>query len=283
MLWLHEIKTGCIGVRHKQQWRINNMDLNITLLLAVIFVFVIAFIFSMFGQGGGSVYSPLLILLAYPVLLSTSTSLVLNLITSVSAGYIFYRNKMVDFKTSLIFAPGISIGAFMGGALAKFVNTTVLLWLFVFFLTGLGARMVYTYWEKGKVEGKAPTGFSTAMYALIAFFGFVVGIISGLLGVGGGILIVPFMVYICKYPTKFAAGASHLIISFSALAGIIGHAASHRLDIPLIAATGIVVLIGGILGARTSMRVKPKMIKAGLGLLMWGLAAMLLVKLLGYM
>jgi len=71
-----------------------------------------------------------------------------------------------------------------------------------------------------------------------------------------------------------------LIISFSALAGIIGHAASHRLDIPLIAATGIVVLIGGILGARTSMRVKPKMIRAGLGLIMWGLAAMLLMKLL---
>jgi len=128
------------------------MDINITLLLAVISVFVIAFVFSMFGQGGGSVYSPLLILLAYPVLLSTSTSLVLNLITSVSAGYIFYRNNMIDFKTSLIFAPGISVGAFMGGALAKFVNTTILLWLFVFFLVGVGARMVYTYWEKGKVE-----------------------------------------------------------------------------------------------------------------------------------
>ena len=43
------------------------MDLNTTLLLAVTFVFVIGFVFSMFGQGGGSVYSPLLILLAYPV------------------------------------------------------------------------------------------------------------------------------------------------------------------------------------------------------------------------
>jgi len=256
------------------------MDFNLTLLFAIIFVFVIAFVFSMFGQGGGSVYSPLLILLAYPVLLSTSTSLVLNLITSVSAGYIFYRNKMIDFKTSLIFAPGISIGAFMGGALAKLVNTTVLLWLFVFFLVGVGARMVYAYWEKGKVEKKPPENFSTGMYALIALFGFAVGVISGLLGVGGGILIVPFMVYVCKYPTKFAAGASHLIISFSALAGIIGHAASHRLDVLLILITGVAVLIGGNLGARVSMKVKTKMIRAGLGLLMWALAAQLLVKLL---
>lgn len=259
------------------------MDINSTLLLAVIFVFVIAFVFSMFGQGGGSVYSPLLILLAYPVLLSTSTSLVLNLITSVSAGYIFYRNKMVDLKTSLIFAPGITAGAFIGGTLAKFVNTAILLWLFVFFLVGVGARMIYAYWEKGKVEGTPPSSLSTAMYALIAFFGFAVGIISGLLGVGGGILIVPFMVYVCRYPTKFAAGASHLIISFSALAGIIGHAASHRLDIPLIAVTGVAVLIGGNLGARVSMKVKTKMIRAGLGLLMWALAAQLVIKLLKWM
>jgi len=186
----------------------------------------------MFGQGGGSVYSPLLLLLGYPILLSASTSLVLNLITSVSAGYVFYRKKMIDFKTSFIFVPGICIGAFMGGALAKFVNKTILLWLFVIVLAGLGTRMVYTYWEKKKDAEKIPERFTIGMYLLIAFFGFVVGIISGLLGVGGGVLIVPFMVYVCKYPTKFAAGSSHLIISFSALAGIIGHLASHRLDIP---------------------------------------------------
>ena len=70
------------------------MDVNSILLLAVFFSFLIAFVFSMFGQGGGSVYSPLLILLGYSVLISTSTSLVLNLITSLSAGYIFYRNKI---------------------------------------------------------------------------------------------------------------------------------------------------------------------------------------------
>ncbi len=256
------------------------MDLNLTLVLTVVFVFAIAFVFSMFGQGGGSVYSPLMILLGFPVLLSTSTSLVLNLITSLSAGYIFYRNKMIDFKTSMIFVPGICVGAFLGGAKSKSVNTTVLLWLFVFFLVAVGARMVATYWEKGKVKESVPVRITPAMYALIAVFGFAVGVISGLLGVGGGILIVPFMVYACKYPTKFAAGASHLIISFSALSGIIGHAATHRLDVSLILVTGVAVLIGGNLGARVSMKIKSQMIRAGLGLLMWALAAQLIVKLL---
>ena len=204
----------------------------------------------------------------------------LNLITSLSAGYIFYRKKMIDYKASLIFAPGISIGAFAGGALSKSVDTTILLWLFVIFLLGVGARMIYSYWEKEKAEGTSSPHLSTGMYVLIAAFGLAVGFIAGLLGVGGGILIVPFMVYICKFPTKIAAGSSHLIISFSALAGIIGHATSHQFDLPLIIVTGIAVLIGGNLGARLSMRFKTKMIRAGLGLIMWAFAAQLLVKLL---
>jgi uncharacterized protein len=248
---------------------------------AVISVLIISIIFSMFGQGGGSVYSPTLILLGYAVLISTSTSLVLNLITSISAGYIFYRNKLIDFKTSLIFVPGICIGSLIGGAAANFVNTDILLWLFVIFLIAVGARMVYTHWEKKKPEGECPTGFSTTMYAVITIFGFGVGILSGLLGVGGGILIVPFMIYLCKYPAKFAAGSSHLIISFSALFGIVGHSAFGSLDVTLIIATGIAVLIGGNLGARISMKVQAGGLKVGLGLIYWALAAQLILKLTG--
>ncbi len=188
---------------------------------------------------------------------------------------------MIDFKASLIFAPGISVGAFAGGALSKSIDTTVLLWVFVVFLLGVGARMIYSYWEKEKVEQHSPVQLSTAMYVLIAVFGLAVGFLAGLLGVGGGIFIVPFMVYVCKFPTKIAAGSSHLIISFSALAGIMGHATSHHFDLPLIVVTGIAVLIGGNLGARLSMKIKTKMIKAGLGLIMWAFAIQLLVKLLG--
>jgi hypothetical protein len=124
---------------------------------------------------------------------------------------------------------------------------------------------------------------SPAKYVFIALFGLVVGFLSGLLGIGGGVLVVPFMVYVLKSPTKIAAGSSHMIISFSALAGILGHMTSHPFDLPLILVTGIAVLIGGNLGARVSMKIKVKMIKAGLGLIMWALAVQLVVKLLGYM
>lgn len=254
-----------------------------TIWVIIALVFVIAFIFSMFGQGGGSVYTPVLFLFGFAVLISVSTSLVLNLITSVSAGYVFYRHKMIDLKRALLFVPGIIVGSLLGSVVDNLhvVSTTFLLWLFVAFLVGAGARMIYSFREKGKTEGECPTTFSKKMYALIISVSFLVGLISSMLGVGGGIIIVPFMTYICKYPTRWAAGASHLIISFSALFGVIGHSAFGNLDVQLLLGTGVAVLIGGNLGGRIGVRMKAGPMKVGVGIIMWVLAAQVVLKILG--
>jgi len=258
--------------------------MDYTLWVIIALVFIIAFVFSMFGQGGGSVYTPVLFLFGYAVLVSVSTSLVLNLITSASAGYIFYRHGMIDIKRSLLFVPGIIAGSLTGSVVDNLhiVNPTFLLWLFVAFLIGAGARMIYSFREKGKAEGECPTTFSKRMYALIIIVSFLVGLLSSMLGVGGGIIIVPFMTYICKYPTRWAAGASHLIISFSALFGVIGHSAFGNIDLPLVLTTGAAVLIGGNLGGRIGVRMKSSMMKVGVGIVMWVLAAQVILKLLGY-
>jgi uncharacterized membrane protein YfcA len=76
------------------------------------------------------------------------------------------------------------------------------MWLFIIFLFGDGVRMIYTIWEKKVVNETCLLGFSKAMHAAIIIFRFAVGIISGLLGVGGGILIVPFLLFLCKFPTN---------------------------------------------------------------------------------
>jgi uncharacterized protein len=253
-----------------------------TIWIIIILVFVIALVFSMFGQGGGSVYTPILFLFGYPVLLSVSTSLVLNLITSVSAGYVFYRHGMIDYKRALLFVPGIILGSLTGSVIDNLhvISTTFLLWLFVTFLVLAGARMIYSYREKGK-EGEVPTKFSKRMYALIVTVSFLVGLLSSMLGVGGGIIIVPFMVYICKYPTRWAAGASHLIISFSALFGVIGHSAFGNLDLRIILGTGLAVLIGGNLGGRIGVKMKSTAMKVGVGVIMMILAVQVILKITG--
>ena len=256
--------------------------MDITLLAAIISVFLISLVFSMFGQGGGSLYTPVFFLLGYATLISISTSLVLNLVTALSATLIYYRNKMVDLKLSLAFIPGICIGALIGGAATKYVDSNLLMWAFVVFLIGAGGRMVYTYWEKKKENESCPLELTNRLFALITVFSFAVGIMSGLLGVGGGIVIVPFLIFLCKHPTKGAAGTAAFVVIFSSIFGVIGHSAVGHLDTGLILATVVAVFVGAQIGARSMVKAKSEMIKVGFGLIMWLFAVQLVLKLLGY-
>ena len=251
-----------------------------TILIAIVAVFIVSIIFSMFGQGGGSLYTPILFLLGYATLTSISTSLVLNLITALAASIVYYRSNLIDIQFALWFVPGICIGAFLGGVAAAYINPVLLMWLFVIFLIGAGGRMIYTYWEKSAPEGSCPVTFSLWMYALIVLFSFVVGIISGLLGIGGGILIVPFLIFLCRYPTKNSAGVVSFVVIFSSLFGVFGHLTSGGFNIPLIIGTVIAVVIGATIGARSMVKISSGYIKAGFGIILWVFALQLILKLL---
>ncbi len=254
-----------------------------TLGVAVVTVFLISVVFSMFGQGGGSLYTPTLFLLGYATLVAVSTSLVLNLVTALFATMVFYRQRLVDLRLAIAFIPGIVAGSFLGGALGNFVDATLLLWLFVVFLLGAGARMVYTYWETAPPEEPGRGHPPHTMYAIIVIFSFGVGILSGLLGVGGGILIVPFLIFAYKVPTKVSAGTAGFVVIFSSLFGVLGHSAFGHLDATLILATLVAVAIGATLGARLMVRTRAGWVKVGFGLIMWAFAFQLIAKLVGWM
>lgn len=256
--------------------------MDLTLLAAIVSVFLISLVFSMFGQGGGSLYTPLLFLLGYAAVVSISTSLVLNLITALSATIIYYRNKMVDLKLSSAFVPGICLGSLIGGAATGYVDSALLMWGFVIFLIGAGARMVYTYWESTRESESCLLKLTPRLLAEIAVFSFAVGILAGLLGVGGGIVIVPFLVFLCHHPTKAAAGTAAFVVIFSSVFGIIGHSAVGHLNTGLILATAVAVFVGAQIGARFMVKAKSEMIKVGFGLIMWLFAIQLVLKLLGY-
>jgi uncharacterized membrane protein YfcA len=251
-----------------------------TLMIAIAAVFIVSIIFSMFGQGGGSLYTPILFLLGYAALTSVSTSLVLNLITALSASIVYYRSNLIDIQFALLFVPGICLGAFLGGAMAALVNPTILMWLFVIFLLGAGGRMIYTYWEKASSEGACSVHFSSGMLALIVVFSFFVGIISGLLGVGGGIIIVPFLIFLCRYPTKNSAGVVSFVVIFSSLFGVFGHLTSGGFDILLILGCAVAVFIGATIGARSMVKISGGYIKAGFGVILWIFAIQLILKLM---
>ena len=249
-------------------------------MTAVVSVFLISVVFSMFGQGGGSLYTPTLFLLGYATLTSTSTSLVLNLVTALFATFVYYRERLVCLKLASVFIPGIVVGSFFGGAWSNFVDSRLLLWLFVAFLVGAGGRMIYTHWEKGaraETDERRPT---PSTYAIVVLFSLAVGVLSGLLGVGGGILIVPFLIFAYGVPTKQSAGTAGFVVIFSSLFGVLGHSAFGNLDYGLILPTLLAVAVGGTIGARFMVRTRAEWVKVGFGALMWAFAVQLLVKLL---
>ena len=234
----------------------------------------------MFGQGGGSIYTPTLFLLGYATVVSTSTSLVLNLMTALFATVVYYRGGLVNLKLASAFIPGIVVGSFIGGAWSNFVDSSILMWLFVAFLIGAGTRMVYTHWERVGTGEARPRSTTRLALVVVGIFSLGVGLLSGLLGVGGGILIVPFLVFAYRVPTKLSAGTSGLVVIFSSLFGVLGHSAFGHLDYGLILPTFIAVAIGGMLGARFMVRTRSEWVKVGFGLLMWAFAVQLVAKLL---
>ena len=250
-------------------------------MTATVSVFLISVVFSMFGQGGGAVYTPTLFLLGYAALVSTSTSLVLNMVTALSATIIYYRGRLVDLRLASAFIPGIVVGSFLGGAWSNFVDSGLLMWLFVAFLIGAGARMVYTHWEKTTSGAATPRLSTKTTLALVGLFSLGVGVLSGLLGVGGGFLIVPFLIFAYRVPMKQSAGTSGFVVIFSSLSGVLGHSAFGDLDYTLILPTLLAVAIGGTLGARFMVRTRSDWVRIGFGLLMWAFAVQLIVKILG--
>lgn len=254
--------------------------MDLLLGVAIVSVFLVSFVFSMFGQGGGSLYTPILFILGYATLVSVSASLVLNLITALFATIVYYRSRLVDLRLALAFIPGIVVGSFLGGAAGNFVSTTLLLWIFVVFLGGAGSRMVYTHWEKTQVAEVGQKRPSRLTYAIIVLFSLGVGVISGLLGVGGGILIVPFLIFAYKVPTKLSAGTAGFVVIFSSLFGVLGHSAFGHLDYSLILPTLLAVAVGGTLGARLMVRTRANWVKVGFGLVMWAFALQLILKLI---
>ena len=84
--------------------------MDTTLIAEFLVVLVISLVFSMFGKGGGSLYTPILILFGLTVSAAVSTSLFLNLLVAFTAMIVFAWHKIVDYRIAAIFAPGTIAG-----------------------------------------------------------------------------------------------------------------------------------------------------------------------------
>ena len=136
-------------------------------------VLIVSVVFSMFGKGGGPLYTPVLVMIGWDVGVSISTALFLNLVTALVATIVFARNRLVDFRFCAVFLPGTIAGSILGAVLSGRAPKDLLLWLFAAFLVVAGVLMI----RSGKGEARQPvTPLTWRLGALIAGFSSGVGV-----------------------------------------------------------------------------------------------------------
>jgi hypothetical protein len=252
--------------------------MHTTVLISFLAVLVISAVFSMFGKGGGSLYTPVLVMLGMAVGPAISTALFLNLVTALVATIVFQRNKLVDYRFCLVFLPGTIMGSLLGAVLSNLAPKNLLLGIFSVFLYAVGLLMIFSAKEK---VGQPVRKLDARMIALIAVFSFGVGVLSSLIGVGGGLIIFPFLVLYMKYGAQMAAGANSLIVTVSSFVGSIGHFALGHMDVGFLATVTVACILGSAVGSHVTVKASPAFVKIAFAGIMWFFATQIALKLTG--
>ena len=246
------------------------MTVSVILIIAIFFI---SLVLTMVGLGGGLIFSPLFVILGFVKSEAASASLFLNLIAAASAAYTYSRKKMVDFSLAIPLIVSSSLGAPIGSYLNVHMDVKPFLIIMTIVLALAGVRMLMS--PAVETESRGVTSSKKIIGGLGIGAG--IGVMGGLLGIGGGVFIVPLLIYLMKTPTKIAAASSTFIVCFSSLTGFLGYASMARINWLFILPAAVASFAGGQAGARImSSRLKAKSIRIIFSVILFVLCAKLL-------
>tara|TARA_B110000003_G_scaffold44952_1_gene42665 strand:- start:566 stop:1474 length:909 start_codon:yes stop_codon:yes gene_type:complete len=242
---------------------------------------VVGFLSGMFGVGGGFLMTPMLMLLGIPPAVAVASEANHILAASFSGFLAHMRRLNVDFLMGFILLTGGIVGSVLGVFLLKYLliigQEKIFISLsYIFILVFVGVWML---WESLNTLKKSNRGKINKLHEHIwlhglpfkikfrkshlyisiippIFIGFVVGVLSSIMGVGGGFILVPAMIYILGMPTQVVIGTSLLQIVFVTSVSTIMHSyINQTVDVVL----SSLLLIGAVIGAQIGTRVMVKL------------------------
>lgn len=259
------------------------------LWLAAILSIVIGMAVGLLGGGGSILTTPVLVyVMDFDPKQAIAASLFVVAVTSFFGLIQHARAGRVRWKTGLLFGVAGMVGAFAGGQIGSRLPGSLLLAAFAIMM---GATAVAMLRGRKKVEGKAHHGMPLFR---ILLDGFIVGLVTGLVGAGGGFLVVPALVLLGGLPMQAAVGTSLLVVMMKSVAGFIGYAVTFGGPNGLVAwnpetsfnwvvvlvVTGFAI-VGALLGAGISGRVHPDRLRKGFGWFVLVMAVFILVQEIG--
>ena len=225
----------------------------------MLWLFIIGFVASVFGSmvglGGGFIMVPVLRLmygLSPP--LAAGTSLALVVASSLGGSIENLLQRRVHVRTGWLLAGGGIPGGILGALAVKHSSETLFDWLFALFLIAVSIDIVLNR-QKRLTEGRDAEHNKPAVTLAM---GFAVGFVSSLFGVGGGVILIPSLLYFTALPAHAITATSQFAILLTSPVGFIAHAVQRDVAWSYAAPLAAGGLLGGPVGARLSARVKSR-------------------------
>jgi len=232
--------------------------------------FLVGLVLGLLGGGGSVLTVPIFVYaLHLPVKPAIAMSLCVVGIVAFIGFLSHWRQKTVAPKVALIFGPFAVIAAFAGARIARHISPTAQ--LVTFAIVGLAGSFLMLrggFRPAGKRDDSYHFHHDRRMDVLLALQGIGVGLLTGIIGVGGGFLIVPALVLVAGLPMRLAIGTSLLVITMNALSGFAGYIGHVPIDWHLVTWFTVVAAVGSVVGTIISKQVPQRRLRQVFGYLM---------------
>jgi len=231
---------------------------------------------GLIGGGGSILTVPVLVyLFSVDAVLATAYSLFIVGATSVVGSFSYFKKGLVNIKTAILFGIPSIIAVFLTRAyivpaipneilsVGDFVITKSIMLMLLFALLMIFAS--YSMIKKDKAKKELEPQIQEFNYPLILLEGVVVGILTGLVGAGGGFLIIPALVILSKLPMKEAVGTSLVIIASKSLIGFFGDSSETLIDWIFLSKVTSFAIVGIFIGTALSKKVDGAKLKPAFG------------------
>jgi uncharacterized membrane protein YfcA len=269
---------------------------------------VVGILSGMFGVGGGFLMTPLLIFYGIPPIVAVATEANQIVASSISGAFAHWRRKAVDFKMGTILLFGGIIGSFIGIELFIFLKDLGQIDLIIslsyvillgaigtlIFIEGMRSMIAHRNEKVVQVKKRKDRTWVHSLPLRVRFkksglyisiippivIGIAVGIMASIMGVGGGFIMVPAMIYLLRMPTNVVIGTSlYQIIFVTSLVTVLHAYENQTVDVML----AMILMSGGVVGAQIGAalghKLKAEQLRFLLGILILAVCAKMLIEL----
>jgi hypothetical protein len=240
---------------------------------------------TLIGAGGGWMIVPLLLFgYHFSPQEAVGTSLAVVFLNALSGSFAYMVQGRVLYKMGLAFAIATIPGALVGALLVQYLESHWFSMLFGMFLL-LIAAFLHRGWQwpfvpqtSAHASNERLQAFRSPSMRLGIVISFLVGVISSLFGIGGGIIHVPFLIVMLGIPVHAATATSHFVLAITSLTGTLVFFWHGQVRVPVAVGMGLGVLLGAQLGAFLSMRMPSEPIRRTLAVALAVFACWLILR-----